>query len=137
MSINMLEKKAELKKGAIYNVISGMSKNPNIYTIMKVSKVLDCPVSHFFLPIDEEGKIIKPEQNISQEEKNFDSSLYSNCIASIVSVARSREIIVPKKILLKLTEEVYHYCVKSNVKFADRNFVDWIMEKWLSQKNAT
>ena len=47
LSVNKLEKMANLKPGSIYNIISGRSKNPSIYTVQSIAKVLDCSVSEF------------------------------------------------------------------------------------------
>lgn len=132
LSINRLEQNAGLKKGTVYNILLGRSKNPGIYTIQQLAIVLNCSVSDLFEnKLDTEVSTI----NFSQND-DWDSVLYIKCLSYLVNTAKAKNISLSKQKAFALTDEIYLYSLKGELKTmmnkVDQNFSNWLLEKWLN-----
>lgn len=128
ISVNKLEQTAGLKKGTLYNILSGRSKNPGIYTLQQLATVLNCSIA----------ELSSNNSSFSKdmiEEEEWNSALYIQCLSYLIYQASIKKIILSKYKALEFTDEVYKYCSQAKLKEVDKNFCNWLLEKWESSLN--
>ncbi|MDX2049782.1 MAG: helix-turn-helix transcriptional regulator [Rickettsiaceae bacterium] len=132
LTINKLEKKAGLKAGSIYNILSGRSKNPSFFIIQSIANALDCSVSEFIENSDDQDVSLK-KMHSQEHQLEIDGNLYHATVTYLLNILKSKKISLTREKFIYLTEEVYCYSAKIGTSEVDKNFVNWILDKYLSE----
>lgn len=153
MTIRDLENTLE-KRGAIQNIISGLSKNPGVLLILKIAQSLECTIHELLEDFEYERKILskriqnKIEVLLHDNVEGSSSSLKDNYILqkkdSTVKIEHPDLLkeclnfvldkMDPEQVNFKqiknIAFEIYLYSL--NQKVIDETFANWIIQKEFS-----
>jgi len=129
LSINKLEKKAGLRPGGVYNILSGRSKNPSIFIVQSIANALNCSVTDF---IEADETLNNKKQMVRESHISWDSELYFICVSYLIETLKNKKVVLAKEEFMKLADEIYFYSAKVGASDVDKRFVDWILDKSLN-----
>lgn len=139
LSVHALEKQANLKRGAIQNIIYGRSRNPGIEILRTVAQVLNCSVSEL---IGEDNTVAKsssvtplPAQPLDSPPVSWNSELYLKCYKKVEELLEKKNHPLPTHQLLKYVEEVYLYSISQQKNVPEEHFVNWLINRFLEKEN--
>ena len=146
ISISALERDALLKKGTLYNIVYGRSKNPRIDIMQSVAKQLDCtvlelygmkndaaqaptgtPVAEIKIPAVEKQQAVTMDGISKIEEWNY--TLYTECLRLVQENCQRRNFATDKRTMLRFIEEIYDYSVNCGAGAIDVMYGEWILRR--------
>lgn len=126
LNISQLEKRAGLKTSAVYNILSGKTKNPTAETLIAIAHVLECSVDELLgLRVPRSSESPKPKKEIIVH--NF--ALFQMCVDFMRHSCEKSKISPPMEKGLEYIQELYDYCSKNHQDTLDDRFANWLFER--------
>ena len=119
-SVAQLERKAQIKKHSVQNILRDTSKNPTIELVSSIAKALDISI----------------EELIYAKELVFVTDLHTyaeicNLVLSEIKKHISKPI--PQKTIFLIIEEVFAYTTSVNNNKVEPGFIKWIIMQKFSE----
>lgn len=136
MSVNALERDASLKKGTVQNIMRGKSKHPRIDILQAIATHLGCSTSDLFgqgnatlmtSTVEEMEKCDMPI--VAAKSTEWNAALYIECLQHVQESCLRNNFIADKETILRYTDEIYDYSIKSGTYLIDIRFAEWILDK--------
>lgn len=112
-----LEKKAGLRKNAVYYIVKDKSKEPAVALVQSVADVFDYTIKDLLTP---------PELHSNLESKDLD--LLTNTTRSVCSELKAENISIKFNQIIALVKEAYDYSHGHQTSAADTKFIKWIIK---------
>jgi transcriptional regulator with XRE-family HTH domain len=140
ISISALERDANLKKGTLYNIVYGRSKNPRIDSVQAIARQLGCSVAELYGQKEEvmatpapiasaeiAGETVhaRPVSKITE----WNGKLYSECLQLVRENCERRGFIADKVVMLGYIEEIYDYSLNHGTDMIDVMYGEWILRR--------
>jgi transcriptional regulator with XRE-family HTH domain len=141
ISISALERDANLKKGTLYNIVYGRSKNPRIDIMQAIARQLGCSVLELYGQESEVATTVEinnaaegntlPHENPRKTSKitEWNGKLYSECLQLVLERCAQQGFTTDKATMLSYIEEIYDYSIDSDTRQVDVRFAEWIFNK--------
>ena len=124
--VSTLEKKANLNRNAISNILYGRSKNPKIENIQAIAKAMNCSIESLLAGDD------KTLTDVYLEEFEIgDFELFKKIVLAVLKKIKDKKTVEGSKVLL-LIKEVYEYCLDKE-DIDPTNIVEWMIDKNFKQ----
>lgn len=129
MSINALEREAQLKSSSIASIISGRSQNPNVFTIAAIAKILDCSVDDLLRPnaILEKSSTVHVVNN---DNIDYIQTVLESNIREIAKCFASKKQTIDVDKLMQALKSACIFSMKKNITIADTEFVEWLLSQY-------
>lgn len=126
ISVNTLEKIANLKPTAIHNILLGRSKNPSIDVLSKIANTMGCTIDHLI----SEHPLAYPVNS----KKEWNGKLYQDAMNAVYDVLKEKNITTSTYIATQCILNTYEYALQKNHP-VDTNFIKWIIAKLTNNDN--
>lgn len=123
LTINALEKRANLKESTVRNIIKGKSKNPRVETLDSIAHVLGCSIVD--LMHDPSGK--ESSSPMADQSHKLEEELFLDTIKVLFDLYKEKNCLPTLEETLFYIKEAYLYALK--VKSVDKNFIEWFIER--------
>lgn len=123
ISINKLERKANLKPGAIRNILNGRSKRPTIETISQIAKALECSIDNLL-----NSDSIK-EKDSSKNIKIENYQLFESIINFVNKLLKQDNESIQYDKFCNIVAETYRYSIEYNKETLSYKFAKWLYKK--------
>ena len=118
ISIAQLERRAGLKRGAIWSIISGKSKNPKQSTLEKISKTLGCSIEEL-IGISSAGK--------SVEGMHWNHSMFMECLSMVNYILEEKSIDSKADEVIGIAEVLYSLSIDYGT--VQRDIAEFLVRK--------
>lgn len=108
-------RKANISPGIITHIMSSDSTNPTIETALKIANIMNCSLDELF-----DREYLSGEFIINQKLLN-----------SICNYLCNSDTMNGKTLndFFNITKYIYDYCQENNLEKADKNFINWYINK--------
>lgn len=123
LSMLALEKKSNLKRGVVSNIVNGLSLNPTSETLIALADTFGCSVDELL------GRTVTP--HIQQQINNspLNEKLLLNTVEVIIKELKNTSKSISTDQSISIIKEVYRYSQEKNDNIADIDFVRWLVGK--------
>lgn len=125
---SLFAREANLNTSEIVKILSGKIKNPGVYTIAKIAKVLNCSVNDLLGQSPAKKDYLHSEQDLFKEQLCLGILQY---ISEYIARNKLKNI-KTGKVLLSL-DVIYNFCYKKESPSLDRDFAEWVCNNSLKQ----
>ncbi len=123
-SLSELERKANMKKNGIYNILKGISKKPSAEALQAISKTLGVTIDDLYDP--------------SFEKRDFldqsDLDLIEKIVHELNMEIKVQELQITEIDLTNLILEIFNYSKLDRQKEIDKRFIKWIIQQRTTKK---
>jgi len=123
---SLFAREANLNRDEIVRILSGKIKNPGIYTISKIAKVLNCSVDDLL------GHIPTKKDFLHSNQDDFNEKLCFATLEYISNYVKSNKLenITAGKAFLAL-DTIYNFSYEKGLAFPEEAFADWVCKSSL------
>lgn len=106
ISIAALERKAGLKRGAIWSIVTGKSKNPKQSTLEKISSAFGCSLEELL------GVSKDYYEDSRKKELDWDQKIFLDCVATIDDLLTERKIAYKANDVFEMSKILYEHSIE-------------------------
>lgn len=126
-------KQGSLSRYTFYTLMQGKAKSPKISTLEEIAKIIGCSVIELLTgEIKKEGYYKSPFF-----DENWQGRIFAESARVLYHVLKATNITLRYQQALELIDEICKFCLKFNKENIDVSFVEWTLEKYLSQSSAS
>lgn len=112
-----LEKKAGLRKNAVYNIVKDKSKEPAVALVQSIADVFDLTVKDLLTPAELHSTLT-----------SRDLDLLANATRSVCNELKAENITIKFNQIISLVKEAYDYSYDHPTSAADAKFIKWTIK---------
>lgn len=112
-----LEKKAGLRKNAVYNIVKDKSKEPAVALVQAIADVFDLTVKDLLTPAELHSTLT-----------SRDLDLLANVTRSVCNELKADNITIKFNQIIALVKEAYDYSYDHPTSAADVKFIKWTIK---------
>lgn len=133
MSINALEREANLGRMSVWNIIHGNLKKPKLENIKAIAKVLGCSVEDLVGPNDgSQPEVVFSSPIKPKTHYRWDTNLFleaTKAVSGCINDKTRSELKLEK--MISLISESYKYSLAKGESKIDKDFTKWLVERSL------
>ncbi len=116
---SVLSRKSGVTEATLYQIVTGIIKNPGVFTVAKIADALDCSMDELlerraFLHGTEE-MILKPD-------------LFQSCVLTTLDLLRQKNQTLNITNCWQMISGIYAYCLSKNLETVDTEFANGFVE---------
>lgn len=124
IQITELERKAELKKNSVYNIIKGISRKPSAEILQTIADTLGVSIKDLYNPI------IKVNDYLGQD----DYILFQKILPEIIKTIKKLNLVVSETEFSQTLNEVFNYYRHTPDESIDNKIIEWILHQRVQEK---
>ncbi len=126
ISILEFERRANLNRNAVHNIISGKSKKPSTKTIYAIAEAFGCEPHELIDGLADKHFVERVKRTY------LDLEVVHKCTQALTQELLDKDIDLTMDEYIALFEDIYSYQDASENKMAlDKTFIEWIIKKHL------
>ncbi|ASX28171.1 transcriptional regulator [Rickettsia sp. MEAM1 (Bemisia tabaci)] len=124
IQITELERKAELKKNSVYNIIKGISRKPSAEILQTIADTLGVLIKDLYNPN------IKVNDYLGQD----DYILFQKILPEIIKTIKKLNLVVSETEFSQTLNEVFNYYRPTPDESIDNKIIEWILHQRVQEK---
>lgn len=124
IQITELERKAELKKNSVYNIIKGISRKPSAEILQTIADTLGVSIKDLYNPN------IKVNDYLGQD----DYILFQKILPEIIKTIKKLNLVVSETEFSQTLNEVFNYYRPTPDESIDNKIIEWILYQRVQEK---
>ena len=123
LSVSALERRANLSRNTIQNILYGKIKTPSIETIRSIASALNCKIEDI---LSNQNFILET----ADEKTNWDSLLYKKSLDAVEQeiINHSSKVLFYETII-PIANDTYMYSIHNGLKEPDLKIIKWLIKK--------
>lgn len=135
LNVKKLERNANLKVNAVKNILSGRSQNPNVYSVLAISKALNCNLYELLGEHPPESSETPMMVDLTNQIDH--PNLMRQSINSVLAFIETYERSITVTQLMLIADHIYRYSLHTSSTHIDERFAKWIMLDRIGAPNKT
>ena len=124
IQITELERKAELKKNSVYNIVKGISRKPSAEILQTIADTLGVSIKDLYSPN------IKVNDYLGQD----DYILFQKILPEIIKTIKKLNLVVSETEFSQTLNEVFNYYRPTPDESIDNKIIAWILHQRVQEK---